>query len=361
MDILRNRAKKKIEKFLFEALDSVHEGLKKLYPSRKLVFTDGLKRLHLLYIPAKYKDLLKRMIVGREFPYPHGDAIHEWMYLQGEFSGWDWNKIRKEALRKGETVEQKIRFPDRFPAFPVTHGPSKRPKTQREFPLIDSADAWVRLSIFEKTIPRVCWLLFINDIPRELWTNIIIIMIEHYFRFKRLASISRSFDELQKIEKGILSDEQYQVNLKKKRLSLEREWKRFEGPDRLYRKEASRYLRPLVKDLFGCIKSDLQNVFSSDPDKYIEAEPKPKWLRTDINEISGERISAGEIYRVTGDLLRFFYRWQNFKMLRGGIEPPKWRGDIGWKNVPADAYDELADIGEKWRKKFGTRIRMIYK
>ena len=407
MKILTARSKNKFQKFLFKALDPIHEGLKKLYPSRELVVTDGLRRLHSLYFPAKHKGLWKGVKhSGREFPLPHGDAIHEWTYLEGEFARWDWREIKQEAQRAGKTIEQQNRFPQRDPAFPVTHRPLTRPKARRKYPRIDAiGGGWIWLDRFEKSIPRACWLLFVNDIPRELWANIIVIFVKHHFRLKLLSSNLQSLEELQKIETGMLNhkvgidylrtiryllpvpgldnwkelrdsitlviqgldsspyfrDDQCHINLKEKKQLLQREWKRLEGPAKRYRREASRYLRPLVSDVFGCINLGLQNAFDSAPHDYSDMEPKPRWLQTDVEEILGERINDNEIYRVVGDLLRFIYRWRDFKAFRGGIEPPDWSGDTLWRCVPEEARDEFTVIGKEWRGKFGKRIKNVHK
>ncbi len=406
MKLLTVRSKNNFQKFLSEVLDPVHEGLKRLYPSRELVVTDGLRRLHSLYIPAERKRLRKGIFVGCEFPLPHGDAIHEWTYLLGEYAMWDWREIKLETQRAGTTIEQHNRFPQRIPAFPATHLPLTRPKARRKYPRIETyGGGWIWLYRFEKSIPCACWLLFVNDIPRELWANIIVIFVEHHFRLKRLSSNLQSFDKLQEIETGMLDHkagtdylraiinllpvpgmdngkelwdsiaqviqglnnspyfrgDQYHVTLKEKKRLLQREWKQLEGPGKRYHREAARYLRPLVSDIFECLKSSLQSTFDSAPGDYIDMEPKPRWMRTDFNKARGERISDREIYRITGDLLRFFYRWRDFKMFRGGIEPPDWAGDTKWRIVPDESRDELAAIGKEWREKFGKRMQNVHK
>lgn len=405
MNLLIARARKKLNKFLSKALDPIYTGLEKLYPSRELVVTDGLRRLYSLYFPAQHEGLWKgSKHGGREFPLPHGDAIYEWIYLQGEFAGWNWREIKLEIRRAGKAIEQRNSFPQRVPAFPVKHLPLTWPKARRKYPRIDAiGGGWIWLYRFEESIPRACWLLFVNDIPRELWANIIIIFVEHHFRLKRLSSNLQILDDLEKIEAGMLDhktgigylgtirfllpvpgmdnwkelrdsisqvirglesspyfkDDQFYATLKEKKRLLQKEWKRLEGPEKRYRREASRYLQPLVSDVYRYIKSALQSTLDSVPGDYSDMEPKPRWLRTDSRKIQGERISEGEIYRVVGDLLRFFYRWRDFKMVRGGIELPDWGGDTLWKSVPDETCDELVAIGKEWRKRFGKRMKNV--
>ncbi len=333
------------------------------------------------------------------FPLPHGDAGDEWTYLEGELAGWDWTKIARS-----ENAEE---FVERDPPLPVTHWPIDTPAARTEFPRITVTDGgWVPLLRFQGPISASSWLLFMNDIPETLWTDIIVILIEHHLRLDRLANVSRELEENQKIRDGMLAPdygiaylhalskllpksgienwqlvreaarkviitlkrsryfqgERYADGLKKKKKKLERMWRQYEGPDRRYRKEAARYLRPVVRDLFDYLEKHLQYVFENNPSHYLDNDPKPpSWLRTDFRRKESATVRRGEIYRVIGDLLRFFYPWQQFKVFDSGIEPPEWRGDTTWSRVPDEARSELAKIGRKSRMEFGKRMQMIHR
>ncbi len=403
MNLLEPPAKKKIKDFLTDTLPTIQAALKELYPKRKLVLGDGLERLHLLYLRYRHTDSQTGKYVGHAFPLPHGDANKEWMYLEGELSGWDWSEIRSEALEKEESAEQQQRFPGRTPPFPVTHWPISLPIPRRKFPRIDVANGgWFSLFKFKRSIPCACWLMFVTEIPHELWIDIIVILIEHEVRLGRLAHISQALERNLKAKKGMLppdrgaaylsalielipqsqinnwkdtrvalskvivaiqrskffQEERYDDILENQKNVMEEKWKRLEGPDRHYRKDAARYLRPSVRDLYDYLYKHLRRLLRDDPTRFVDEDPPPAWAYGSSS--IGATVSNRELFRVVGDLLRFFYRWGDFKSFGYGIEPPEWRGDAGWSSIPEEISQELAEHGKSFRKQFGKRMQAIY-
>ena len=404
MNLLDVVAKERTKGFLSDALDPIHEALERLYPSHELAVAYGLNRLHLLYLPFQHKDRETGELTGRAFPLPHGDALKEWMYLEGELAGWNWDEIKQTTLAQGDRSARQQRFPPRDPPFPVTHWPVALPEPTREFPSIDVIDGgWISLFTFEESIPRACWILFVNEIPKELWIDAIVILVEHHIRLDRLAHLSEALETNERITAAMLSqkkgvaylkalveltslsgvqdrrdfrkslskvlatvrrtpfftEEQNWEILKSQKKELVAAWKRLEGPDRRYRKEAARYLRPLVRDLFDFFYGNLRRILKNNSSVFIDTERLPPWLVSAPNLRSGATTSGRAIYELIGDLVRFFYQWTHFKKFESGIEPPEWRGDTSWSGVPDEAREQLAAIGKKWRKEFGNRVRMI--
>ncbi len=399
MNLIGTEGKKEIKKFLSDALPPIRKALRTLYPERELIFRDGLQRLNLLYIPFLEQDREKGKPKGRVFPLPHGEADFEWTFLKGELAGWDWNEIAKQYPT--------YKFPKREPPFPASCWPLDLPSPQRKFPAIRDKKFLFHTFIFHKTIPIACWLLFINDIPGILWRDIFIILFEHHLRLHRLFEIYEKTEENKKIRSGLISPEggipylhalknlilkssfssfsrreeisvalgrliaaiqhdqyfkrkKYEVDLEEERKDLEFSWKKLEGPTRKYRKEASRYVQPLLRDLFDCLTEKLASILKKDPSNYIDKEPPPIWLRTDHRFMIGARVNEQHIYRLIGDLIRFFYDWYKLSKFGSVIEPPDWRGDQTPSRIPEEISKELAKHGELFRRQFGKRMQVIH-
>jgi hypothetical protein len=261
----------------------------------------------------------------------------------------------------------------------------------------------ISLFRFSKAISRASWIFFMNDIPTELWIDAMVILMEHGVRLDRLSGLSLALQTNEKIRRSMLSQkksvaylaalagllpkasiqnrkdirlslskvlsavrhspyfakEQYWGTLANERSELMAAWRRFGGPERRYSREASRYLRPLVRDLFDYLDTSLRRIVSDPSTPWINRDPRPTWVVSASRMTSGVTRSGRAIYEIIGDLARFFYDWHHFKRFDSGIEPPEWRGDGRWSSVPDEDRELLAAVGKNWRREFGNRMRMI--
>lgn len=406
--VLPFRAQEKIKKCLSRELVTVRRALEELYPSSELTRHRGHQLLHLLSVPSARRDPKKHK--GKRWPYarPRGEAWHEWKYLEGVFAGWDWDAIRgwaEQPLGRGDTRNRfEPRFPKREPPYPVTHWPLVTPVPNRRLWVQTREGRGLDLTGLAQPITCACWLLFVNEIPYELWPRVIVILLDHRGRLERLANILKrlqddrwaddmlspqkreaflqalihlipesDIDEQEQaavtravmdvswgMEKSeYFQEEKYLPSLKLNE-ELEGSWAELQGPGKRYRKDAARYLRPLVSDLYDDLKGNLQRIFGEDPSRFSDFPPLPSWLYQDTSCVEGDAISSRAIYRIIGDLVRFFFPWESPFFLRGALEPPRWRGDRPWTLSPEKLLERDASDGKRWREQFGKRMESIH-
>lgn len=335
----------KLRSFIDDLIPDAEKALQKLYPTREDILQDGQEKLYLLYIPLR-----KIEPKGKDYPIPAGEAQREW--------------------KKITSVICKNRSAKTIPASPF---------------------------IFQKGFPRTLWLLYLNLIPKKLWPPIFLILLNHDLRLKRLSSLYRynkvldeikndllakkkalaSLKPLLKLKEHLKQTESSQLvehaselleligntpNLPKENLlpqieeqqqRITRDWKESEGPSKRFTKDAIYYVKPFVIELFDYFYLALKEWVPAEYDKRVDTDYKTRW------EDSSEDPVADEIYRITGDLLRCFFPWEQFTSSEMGIELPEWGDFLFWYPFPPEKRSQYIKAGKSMRDRFGDRIKKI--
>ena len=389
MRLISSQNRLVVQKYLEDVLKVAWRALMQLYPDRHLVAEDGQRRLFLLYIPDRQGK--KSAVVRSTFPVPYGSAPYEWRYIEGEVAGLNW----EEFANNNEGAE----FPPRTPPFPVKRWPRLRPKLYKDYPRIFIKEfPYISLSDYDESIATAVWMLFINDIPYGLWADVIITLMEHDVRLKRIAQIMKDVEEVKQTRAGMLSRKRgfaylhslskllpcadveegsklgeyaariahvvnyntffthstFEKHLDELERKLESKWTEFQGPKKKYSKDASRLLKPIVRGLLQTLNTGL------DEELQTGVDDERLWVQDEQETFEGARVNEHHLYRLVGDLVRFFYRWNNYKFV-GSIAPPAWRGDQAWVGRIGVDEGQLSESGRQQRLNFGKRIRLIHK
>lgn len=396
--LISQQNRRVIFRYLTHVLETAQEALARMYPNRTMVINDGRHRLYLLYIPYQRTNPKTRQKIGRPIPVPIGDELHEWNYIEGEIAGLPWEDIIEH--------ESCVSFPKRTPPFPARkylHELS-RTKKYKQYPRIKiKAFPSIGLFDYDMAIAKASWLLYINDIPFDLWNDVIITLMEHDVRLKLLSKTINEIKDVRAIRDGMLprkdaitffeslihvlpfvgtdngyklqryaksileairfdplfKDQQLESHFDRLERKLEGRMKKLNTSTRFYDKDSTRLLKPAIVDLMKILNEGLlQKIVSND--KCIDQDPW--WLQAEPVERTshGMRPNGNHLYRLVGDFMRFFYDWTTIAIM-SSLEPPDWRGDRGWYQFNDGDEERPARVGEMWRMKFGKRMQSIHK
>jgi len=347
---VRETSETKLRYFIKEACDLLYKELRQLYPTEKEIKRRGIRRLNLFY--AAEED-------HRPITPSCGQTCHEWKELDELLFSF-WNE----------------KYPFYLP---------KEPRTVSGFESHPPIGQILGIT-------RACWVLFINFIPQEDWEYILIILMKHNDQLRKLdflLGVREDYNEVEKNKRMIakdrllvtlrtlhlalrqfyrdsgLTEDHYVIlsavlkveeavkqhgelaeeisNLKGKLL---KEWQSLGGPPKIYERDASRLFRPVVKDLYEQIRSIA-----------IRYKKQRKELPPILVD---EHINDQAIFRIIGDLIRFFFDWGTLR----AIQPPEWgRVGEGWiwglPYLMKDKTQTLEKEGKKKRDQFGERMRQI--
>lgn len=334
MHIWNTESNRTIQQFLTEVLRGQREALNLLYPTFDRVVRDGRKRRDLLTVPGYDIDWTNRKVIYHNNPLPYGDSYYEVKYLEGEYIGYDWSVFQKSRIG--------LDFPDRDPQFPVSRYPAFRTDGQRFFPVIYSLiDDIVCLGRYNESIPWMCWLLFIAQVPYKLWRRAATILIRHDIRLSALMRL---------IKKDGAGASKSAI------------WKRLKGPRRVYKREAEKYMRPTVLDIRRQLKNGLESELHRNQDLVYKSS-KPLWIRgeepTDDNNLAICRVSDDYVSRLVDDIIRFFYPADLF---HPPLTKPVWARSGTWCEIEGDAdlvkqsYSKCRKDALRLRRSRGKRI-----